>query len=278
MANYIASTGTDPGVDLECNNKIGINTSSSAAMLDVRGDDAVDNSLSYQLHIANNTDAYSASPKSGISFANIYRDSGALAGMGGIMVGKENGDDENLASYLTLHTRPAGGSVLERLRIASNGDTGIGTNSPSYRLHVEKPGASCELGINADSDQHAQLLFAAAGSNEWAVYRPAGSSDLRIHESGQDDRVTFQAGGNVGIGTTNPGYMLHMHKSAAACILELDTYDDGSGLSTIVFKRSHDDSAVSQTLDNDDLGRIEFWGVDSGDSFKLTSYIRVYQN
>ena len=48
----------------------------------------------------------------------------------------------NAHAYLAFNTRNTGGSLGERLRITSDGDVGIGTSNPSYRLQVQSNGTS----------------------------------------------------------------------------------------------------------------------------------------
>ncbi len=84
------------------------------------------------------SEAYNASPTAGVLFQNKYTSGGAIANMGGIAVGKENGTSGNYAGYLGLYTRANGQSIAERVRITSGGTVGIGTASPdtSYSLDV----------------------------------------------------------------------------------------------------------------------------------------------
>jgi len=76
---------------------------------------------------------------------------------------------------------------------------GVGTgDSPTFSgLRLFQSAAAVTLTINADAAQNAQLTFETAGVDEWAIYRPASSTNLVIHESGVGDKVIFNAGGNV---------------------------------------------------------------------------------
>jgi hypothetical protein len=61
----------------------------------------------------------------GISFQGKYTSGGSIAGGGGIKLQKSNATDGNLAFDLVLFTRPAGGSVTERLRLSGQGGAAI---------------------------------------------------------------------------------------------------------------------------------------------------------
>ena len=134
MADYPNACGA--GGDMKVDGRVGIGESNPPCLLCLHGDNTSDAAMRYQIEVANDTDAYSTMPISGIKFTNKYNSSGSLAGMGGIIVGKENATNGNFASYLGLCTRPSGGNNTEQLRIESNGNVGIGTTNPTAKLEV----------------------------------------------------------------------------------------------------------------------------------------------
>lgn len=114
----------------------------------------------------------------------------------------------------------------EKFRFTNNGNFGIGTSAPSTRLEINGPfvsgkgtlyvkGVSDHGYIYVDtslaSTKEAGFNIAKGGVTKWGMYVPANSNDLRFFDS--TDRFTLQAGGNVGIGTTNPGSLLHLYKN-----------------------------------------------------------------
>jgi len=86
--------------------------------------------------------------------------------------------------------------------IQNNGNVGIGTTDPTTPL----AGTSGLTLYNANSPG----LSWSNSTNYWLVWHIGG--DLRFYDSTATagDRVTFKAGGNVGIGTTNPGAKLEV--------------------------------------------------------------------
>ena len=103
-----------------------------------------------------------------------------------------------------------------RLRIDSSGNVGIGTASPNHSLVVNRDSGEARVLINALSTSNAALTFGTGGANDWTIYRPGNSNDLIIAEDSVNNHVTFQAGGNVGIGTTTPSVKFHINDSSTA--------------------------------------------------------------
>jgi hypothetical protein len=91
------------------------------------------------------------------------------------------------SSYLALGT-----VGTERVRITSAGNVGIGTTSPSQKLHV--------VGKALITDD-VQLT----GSNPRIDFNSNGASSLRFYDTtNASERVRIDTSGNVGIGTTSP--------------------------------------------------------------------------
>jgi hypothetical protein len=86
------------------------------------------------------------------------------------------------------------------------GNTGLGTVVPITRLHTYVTGSANYLTIQGDVAQQQGIVFSDTTSR-WIMYKPASTTDFRFYD-GASDRITFQNGGNVGIGTTNPLYKL----------------------------------------------------------------------
>ena len=131
---------------------------------------------------------------------------------------------------LNIQRSPGGDAGLATaLFIQNNGNMGIRTTDPGTSLEVRgnnvtnkgqvylnaNSGQDGYLGINADANKEAGMFFGSAGSPTMWLYRPLNTNDLRIYDdtTANADFVTFEEGGSVGIGTTNPSSPLHVYKS-----------------------------------------------------------------
>lgn len=111
-----------------------------------------------------------------------------------------------------------------RMTITNGGNVGIGTTSPSAFLHI-KGGNNNSLWIDNGGTQYTSTYIANNGTvkafvvwdNTNAAYQigTAVSSSVQfIVNNAEAMRIT--AGGNVGIGTSSPGALLHLYKSGTS--------------------------------------------------------------
>lgn len=86
---------------------------------------------------------------------------------------------------------------------------------------------------------------------------------------------------NVGIGTSSPTNKLEIADSAQNSAIANYVYSDTlTDFSRLHFAKSHSDTLgeVVETIDNDILGRLSFYGVDGGSTFYQGAYIQVQQD
>ena len=141
------------------------------------------------------------------------------AGAGGLNIYTSNGN-------MDLWT-----SGVQRVRIDTSGNVGIGTSAPSYKLEVNGLAAADRYILNSVPTNSFQgSLTAIAGDSTYNILagpangpiiraRWSGGTANRYLEFGQTDNGgNYTAGvriveGNVGIGTTAPGARLHVDGS-----------------------------------------------------------------
>ena len=154
-----------------------------------------------------------------------------------------NIEDKDVIEYheAGMHKFFTGGSLekqVERLRIAENGNVGIGTTSPEAKLHVAgnlrvdhgstdgiKPSDTTAPGLRLKSEENGGLIYGPDTNHSifFRVGRNIEDKDvIEYHEAGmhkfftggtlekQVERLRIAENGNVGIGTTSPEAKLHV--------------------------------------------------------------------
>ena len=117
-------------------------------------------------------------------------------------------DSENVGTGGRIEFTTSG---TERMRLTDAGRLGIGTTSPGHLLEVAGGGANGEIVVNRTSG--AEILLQAQSAT--GVIGTSTNHNLDLKTNGST-RMRIENGGDVGIGTTSPGYKLDVNGSIRA--------------------------------------------------------------
>jgi hypothetical protein len=168
--NYMSfSTDAAERMRIGSTGNIGIGVSSASSRLDISAPFSVDNSGASNKWSARLFD--SSSMAAGVGGSILFQgDKGTGAGnFAGIAGLKENATSGNEQGYLSMYTVPSSGTITERMRITSAGNVGIGTASPSVKLHVSGARAIIDDGTGTQIGLSVGTSSTSTGTNYGAI-------------------------------------------------------------------------------------------------------------
>jgi hypothetical protein len=137
------------------------------------------------------------------------------------------GAGSHVFSTVPSGTGGTGITFLERMRITSAGDVGIGTSSPASKLHVNTTTGGVQVRATSDSDvsffalstavDSAAFVSFANDARQWTMRVNGAESDqFQIRDSTAGaNRLVIDSSGLVGIGTSSPATILNISSSGA---------------------------------------------------------------
>lgn len=238
------------------NNKVGIGTTNPNVLLEISSDTGSATIVPTELRLSSSTNASdwdTTNPYARLAFytGDVTLDApGVMASIGAVKSSLAGGENTRLA-FFTAEPH------VERMCIVRDGNVGIGLNSPGEKLEIV--GDSVSVTSDPTTDSYGQLSLGSS-SNYTSGSKP---SRLKIgidHAAGGFGKGFIQGivdginagvdlllcpkGGNVGIGTTDPGgYPLRVNGSIRSTGLvigdgqmwsiNLNMYSATSGLRTV---------------------------------------------
>jgi hypothetical protein len=162
---------------------------------------AIGAAFTSQLAVLSNS-SIAADIGGGIAFGSKYSGN-AFAYYAAIKTGKHDATSGNYGGYLQFATRANGGDVTERMRITSGGDVGIGTTSPTSKLHVQGTSYFFDQAIFGDK-------VGIGTTTPGSTLQVNGNAAIGYSASTAGPTNGLAVSGDVSIGTNTANSKLHV--------------------------------------------------------------------
>ena len=152
----------------------------------------------------------------------------------------------NPNAYLSFRTDTTTGTPTEAMRITSTGNVGIGTSSPSSKLHLAASLPTIRL-EDTDNNYYAHVYSQNGDLILSSDQGNANASSAVRFEVDTTERMRIDSSGQVGIGTSSPSANMHVAGSNTPARFG----DDGTGYNLDII---HDTSLGITTLGQTNSG------------------------
>jgi hypothetical protein len=110
----------------------------------------------------------------------------------------------------------AGGAPNSSVYVASNGNVGLGTATPSVPFHLQNRGGNTNTNVavvtSSDGQTLVRIFETASTGGLFAVFDSGGNEDIRLSATGNS---WLASDGDVGIGTTSPSTQFHVRDTGS---------------------------------------------------------------
>ena len=207
---------------------VGIGTTAPAGKLDVKvtaTSGTIDNVNDYGANRINIEGLGAGSTESAITYNAYTAGYPATAGGAAIGFGREASSWDTYMAFYTNNLASVTGNMQENMRINSDGNVGIGTTAPGYKLDVAgTSNFEDTMTFNSNGGPNGVISF---GASTFYMKAQNGATVSLLDDASNGLHVID--GGNVGIGTTGPGAKLHV--SGGDFLLNEHKIDSGFGVS-----------------------------------------------
>ena len=170
------------------------------------------------------------------------------SGISGLQTGGGDADRMGLA-FFTHGSGTGGAASSEAMRIEANGNVGIGTTSPTRKLHIVNTDDTRGILVeNTLSTSYAEVHVKASREFRIGTGNSSSATDARdrfyvYDATASTHRFTIDSTGKVGIGTTNPKFTLQTNLDITGNLL-LYVNGTGNGFSSLNYAAVHNSSAI----------------------------------